>query len=66
MLLKWKKRKPVCVCSWCRTVIAINNYQVSDGADAASHGLCESCMSRLEARSLTPPGNASQLRRHAS
>jgi len=65
MMLKWKKRRSVCVCSWCRAVIAINNYLVTGGESATTHGLCESCMSRMEARSFAPPASHAQARGHA-
>jgi len=61
MLMRWKKRRSVRVCSWCRTVISINDYLVSDGAGAA-HGLCDTCMERLEARSLAPSACVARLR----
>lgn len=61
MRLGWKKRRSVCVCSWCRTVISINDYAIGDGT-GTTHGLCETCMERLEARSLAPSACVARLR----
>ena len=62
MFLGWKKRRSVRVCAWCRTIISINDYQVSGGEGCTTHGLCEACMERLEQRSLAPSACVSKLR----
>jgi len=55
-------RTAVCICAWCRAVIAVVEFSWTVGEGATPHGLCDRCLRRLEERSVPEHRHIADLR----